>query len=65
MGEDGEGILEKLKPFYGFALGAAVALGGERLAHYLMDKYEEKTNKRIEELIDKAIKKYKEQENVG
>ena len=59
MSEDGNGgIMKKLKPFYGFALGVAVALGGERLVYYLRDKYKESRNREIEELADRIIKKY-------
>lgn len=54
------GILEKLKPFYGFVLGAVAALGGERLIVYLVDKYKENKESDIEELVERVIKKYKE-----
>ena len=57
---DNGGLLRKLKPVYSFLLGAAVALGGERLIYYLRDKYNESREKDIEEMVERIVKKYKE-----
>jgi len=62
MNDESDSILKKLKPFYGFALGIAVALGGERLIFYLKDKYQENKKRELQELADIIIKRYKQKD---
>ena len=65
MSDESDSILKKLKPLYMFALGVAVALGGERLIAYLKNKYEEHKEEELEELAERIIKKYKQETDSG
>lgn len=56
------GILKKMKPVYSFVLGAVAAIGGERLVYYMKDKYVEGRKHETEELVEKIVKRYREEQ---
>ncbi len=64
MTEDG-GLLKKIKPVYSFVLGAAAAIGGERLVYYIKGKYDEGRKRETEELVESIVKRYKEERMTG